>query len=426
MSNPFAPIYDDLRAPYLQEKKKCDNDGDLANNYPPYNSVTYGDIVAGRRGKDQMGGKKKHDCAKKVECEGREFDVIPEMHTMLEDGTVTHYDITDGEYVYENVPVEDLKILISEKHEHFDNYDKNAEVLGEKSCGSMKKKKKGSYAEHSSWRAELGEVFIDKEEDQEMMDVRKGIKNKIQVMPNLKTESKENDDEREEDLRQFSHKVSRGRKKLKAKSSETLEGPNTDANRAPGKYAGMQRKKKQGLSYNDEQVSFTVGSTGGSAARRQQKINKAADAGVPNAAAKAKGPILPGSMVRLANSYEIDGDLVEEVVGKIEGVLEGFKSIDKDKENRMYRRAGNLARKSLSTDDKKEKEETRKKSAKIVSAITRQKEDERFDRDAKRDRNLADETKMSSDELNYWLSEKKIEEKKTELEKVTESILKKF
>lgn len=368
MSNPFAPIYDDLRAPYLGEKKKCDNDGDLANNYPPYDKVTRGDVIAGATGKDQMGGKKKHDCAKKVGCEGREFDVIPEMHTMLEDGTVTHYDITDGEYVYENVPVEDLEILISEKHEHFDNYDKNAEVLGEKSCGSMKKKKKGSYAEHSSWRAELGEVFIDKEEDQEMMDIRKGIKNKIQVMPTIKTE-------------------------------EVLA---------------------------DEQVSFTVGSTGGSSARRQQKINKAADAGVPNAAAKAKGPILPGSMVRLANSYEIDGDLVEEVVGKIEGVLEGFKSIDKDKENRMYRRAGNLARKSLSTDDKKEKEETRKKSAKIVSAITRQKEDERFDRDAKRDRNLATETKMSSDELNYWLSEKKIEEKKTELEKVTESILKKF
>ena len=62
----------------------------------------------------------------------------------------------------------------------------------------------------------------------------------------------------------------------------------------------------------NEQISFTVGSTGGSSARRQQKINKAADAGIPNAAAKAKGPLLPGSMVRLANSFEEEGEKLEE------------------------------------------------------------------------------------------------------------------
>jgi len=58
-------------------------------------------------------------------------------------------------------------------------------------------------------------------------------------------------------------------------------------------------------------------------------------------------------------------------------VEEGFKSIDKDKENRMYRRAGNLARQSLASKGKK-KYEAAKKSANIVSAITRQKENERF------------------------------------------------
>jgi hypothetical protein len=35
------------------------NDGDLANNYPPYNAVSRGDIIAGATGKDQMGGKRK-------------------------------------------------------------------------------------------------------------------------------------------------------------------------------------------------------------------------------------------------------------------------------------------------------------------------------------------------------------------------------
>jgi len=42
-------------------KKKVEeaNDGNLANNYPPYDKVTRGDVIAGRLGKDQMGGKKK-------------------------------------------------------------------------------------------------------------------------------------------------------------------------------------------------------------------------------------------------------------------------------------------------------------------------------------------------------------------------------
>ena len=118
----------DMSSAYKQVQEK--NDGNLANNAPPYDKVTRRDVITGALGKDEMGGKrKKHDCAKKVNYKKEEFDVIPEMHTMLEDGTVTHYDITNGEYIYENVPVEELEILISEKHEHFDNYAKNAEML---------------------------------------------------------------------------------------------------------------------------------------------------------------------------------------------------------------------------------------------------------------------------------------------------------
>ena len=76
---------------------------------------------------------KKHNCAKKVKKEGREYFCIPEQHTMLEDGTVTHYDLVSekGE-VLRNVPVEGLEIMISEVHEHADNHAKNAELLGEK------------------------------------------------------------------------------------------------------------------------------------------------------------------------------------------------------------------------------------------------------------------------------------------------------
>ena len=71
---------------------------------------------------------------------------------------------------------------------------------------------------------------------------------------------------------------------------------------------------------------------------------------------------------------ELGGQLIEMVE-----IEEGYKPIGREKESEMYRRAGNLARTSLSSKGKK-KEEAQKKSSNIVSAITRQKEKERFDR----------------------------------------------
>jgi len=43
-----------VKEEFVSEKK---GDGNLANNYPPYDKVTRGDIIAGATGKDQMGGK---------------------------------------------------------------------------------------------------------------------------------------------------------------------------------------------------------------------------------------------------------------------------------------------------------------------------------------------------------------------------------
>jgi hypothetical protein len=85
------------------------------------------------------------------------------------------------------------------------------------------------------------------------------------------------------------------------------------------------------------------------------------------------------------NKIVINPDF-KEAVEELGGVLletvevdEAYQPIDKDKENRMYRRAGNLARTAVSSTGKK-KEVAQTKSSKIVSAITRQKEKERFDR----------------------------------------------
>jgi len=94
----------------------------------------------------------------------------------------------------------------------------------------------------------------------------------------------------------------------------------------------------------------------------------------------------------------------EEFEGNYEGPLyaphpdleEGYKEIDKKRENAMYRRAGNLARKSLVSRGR-EKEEAQDKSAKIVSAISSQKERERFSRmaDEKARDNYREELEVS-------------------------------
>ena len=173
-SNDLPDMSEALRQVY--EK----NDGNLANNAPPYDKVTRRDVITGRLGKDEMGGKrKKHDCAKKVNYKAEEWDCIPEQHTMLEDGTVTHYDITNGESIVENVPVEELEILISEKHEHFDNYAKNAEMLegvrdedpeeGTKERKARLEKKRGmKLDDHPQYKKE---AFAFSEDDFEELDL---------------------------------------------------------------------------------------------------------------------------------------------------------------------------------------------------------------------------------------------------------------
>jgi hypothetical protein len=100
--NIWEQSFEDLRRPHLEEKK---GDGNLANNYPPYDKVTRGDVIAGATGKDQMGGKKK----------------------------------------------------------------------------MMMKK------EHSDWRSDLG-LFTEEDCGSGPMKPKKGIKNKITINPDLKTE----------------------------------------------------------------------------------------------------------------------------------------------------------------------------------------------------------------------------------------------
>ncbi len=130
-SNDLPDMSEALRQVY--EKKKLDavgkEDGDIDNDGDKDNTDSY--LLNRRKTVTKALGKKTHICAKLVGYKKEEWETIPEMHTMLEDGTVTHYDIMREGTILHNIPVEDLNILVSEKHEHFDNYDKNAEMLGE-------------------------------------------------------------------------------------------------------------------------------------------------------------------------------------------------------------------------------------------------------------------------------------------------------
>ena len=86
----------------------------------------------GTEGKPKV-KKVKHSCATKVEhSEWGEGNCMKEMHTLDEQGNITHYDVMFEHGLEKNVTVAALNVLVSEMHEHVVNDDKNAEVLDEK------------------------------------------------------------------------------------------------------------------------------------------------------------------------------------------------------------------------------------------------------------------------------------------------------
>ena len=442
------------------------NDGNLANNAPPYDKVTRRDVITGALGKDEMGGKrKKHDCAKKVNYKKEEWDTIPEQHTMLEDGTVTHYDLTNGETILENVPVEELEILISEKHEHFDNYDKNAEML--EGYGKKKKMKKEAFYFSDEEIADMEEIdeatdeelieFFEEliselaEDEEDLLEICEALeevelldeasdKYYDSAVKSSKAAAKANRPSRVERMKSAAKaagsKLKAGaakagaavKKGVKAagKSAAANAGKAVgtfQANRIKAKRAELSKpseKKKEApkssssdddgtggkldalLSKTRGTSSSSSSSSGGggerdagSEARERLKSKKkgpgllrraagAVGRGLKKAVGKTARAVSTGSgklAKRLGEDYDQIAHLYESglfSIQEIENVIEeGYKEIDRSKENKMYRRAGNLARTGLSSKGKK-KEDALNKSNKIVSAIARQKENERF------------------------------------------------
>ena len=75
------------------------------------------------------GYKVTHNCSSKVEhAEWGKGECIKEMHTLDENGRISHYDVIFAHGIEENVSVHDLTTLVSEMHEHAINDEKNEVV----------------------------------------------------------------------------------------------------------------------------------------------------------------------------------------------------------------------------------------------------------------------------------------------------------
>ena len=96
----------------------------------------------GEEGKPEV-KKVKHSCATKVEhSEWGKGNTLKEMHTLDEQGNITHYDVMFEHGLEQDVPVPTLNILVSEMHEHVINTDKQEVEEGLDSVNSVAVKKK--------------------------------------------------------------------------------------------------------------------------------------------------------------------------------------------------------------------------------------------------------------------------------------------
>ena len=455
---------DALKTVQMYEKKKLDpvgkEDGDIDNDGDKDKTDSY--LLNRRKTVTKALGKKTHLCAKMVKKEGKEYQTIPEQHTMLEDGTVTHYDITDGETILENVPVEELEILIAEAHEHFDNYDKNAEVLGE-GYGKKKKMKKEAFYFTDEEIADMDEIdeatdeelvdfFVEMiqelaEDEDDLLEICEALE-EVEMLAEVsdkyydsavkssKAAAKANRPSRVERMKSAAKAAgsklkagakaagSAAKKGIKAAGKSVAANAGKavgtfQANRIKAKRAELSKKdapkkeapkssssdddgtggkldallsKTRGTSSSSSSSSGGGGESSSSAPAKKKgpgllrRIGSAVKKGLKKAVGKTARAVSSGSgklASRLGEDYDRIAHLYESglfSIQEIESVIEeGYKEIDKKKETAMYRRAGNLSREALSKGmNTKEGSKAQDKSGKIVSAISRQKEKERF------------------------------------------------
>ena len=292
--------------------------------------------------------------------------------------------------------------------------------------------------ERSDWRSDLG-FFTEEDCGSGLIKSKKGIKNKITINPDLKTEETVSEREmtsgemqKEKTLKKkydpsgmkASMKKQYGAEKgkqvyfatIRKQAMEQFEDVEiVDEEKRPfpfKKVAAQQEKARKGSVYGKDTGNKPAPQVSDKEKKETTRFSK-----MHQASEKAKREKQVANKASRSSTFFRDTHPAsapkmkkknEEFAGNYEGPLyaphpdieEAYKEIDREKENKMYRRAGNLARTALSSKGKK-KEEAQKKSSNIVSAITRQKEKERFDRIGQSPKH----NEALENELDYYLGE---------------------
>ena len=154
-----TPMY--KAADHMKEGHSTDTKGKKNCGCGQDPCVTYGKQDKKSMEEGYGKGKKKkkgHDCASKVKHEEYGMgDCIKEMHTLDEEGNVTHYDVMFESKIVKNIPVSELVVIEGMYHEHVVNDEKNQEVLED-----YETKKKG---EVLSAMKKQGRKLSDKDKD---------------------------------------------------------------------------------------------------------------------------------------------------------------------------------------------------------------------------------------------------------------------
>ena len=139
------------------------------------------------------GYKVTHNCSSKVEhAEWGTGECIKEMHTLDENGRISHYDVIFAHGIEENVSVHDLTTLVSEMHEHAINDEKNEVVesmkQARKNVGASKcwKGYKAQGTKTKDGKVVPNCVKEDEEIDEAMVEIKGKKKGNVIINPEVK------------------------------------------------------------------------------------------------------------------------------------------------------------------------------------------------------------------------------------------------
>ena len=185
---------------------------------------------------------------------------------------------------------------------------------------------------------------------------------------------------------EFSAAKAKQKAKAMARPEKKKEAPKSDDDGTGGKLDAL-LKDTRGTS-SSSSSSGGGGESSGAPKKKGilRRIGGAIKRGLKKAIGKTSRVVSKGSdklAKRMGEEYDRIATLHESglfTIQEIESIIEeGYKPIDKKKETAMYRRAGNLSRDALSKGlSTKAGSKAQDKSGKIVSAISSQKERERF------------------------------------------------